>query len=69
MLGPSPAPDRGPGPDPDPTPDLSPEAALAQDPENVATGKSSFYTSLLQIDATMKLFFPTVVPQERLSDI
>lgn len=37
QLGP--APDQG--PDPDRTPDLTLEAALAQDPGNVATGKSS----------------------------
>lgn len=40
LLGPAP----GPGPDPDPTPDHTLGAAPAQDPENVAIGKSNDFT-------------------------
>lgn len=50
-----PAPNQDPGPDP--TPGLTLEAAPAQDPENVATGKTSFYFFLCFIHNTQYIFF------------
>lgn len=41
LLGPTPGPD----PDPDPTPDHTLGAAPAQDPENVAIGKSNDFNN------------------------
>lgn len=54
QLGP--VPDQG--PDPDLTPDLTPEAALVQDPENVAIGKSRDFILILTLN---QLFIVTVL--------